>query len=147
MSSLSEMPSISTALAASRLTSSETGGTAPNGSSRPTWQSAVRGRLGYARIQTTGVGDNNVLPPAMGRLRVVSYTMIAHATVDVVWKSGARPLSGPMQLLAGDTLSVQGSIDEPLLETGPGEKLVLNLSAPVLLNGHLTYFEVHPFRD
>lgn len=95
----------------------------------------------FASIRLSAAGDTTLVADVVGRIQVVSYLLVAGNAVDVLWRSGGRPISGVLGLAAGESVHVQGTRREPLLETDPGEELVLNLSAAAMVGGHLTYVE------
>ncbi len=103
----------------------------------------------YAVVNATASGDNTVIAAVAGKkLRVVGYSTASAGTVTVKWKSGASvDLSGPMPMVAaGSGQGVLGSgtymAEYGVLETDVGLALVLNLSAAVVVGGHLVYREV-----
>lgn len=99
----------------------------------------------FAPIRARDSGDNTIIGPSsggvVGRLQVVSYVLVAKTAVDVLWKAGGREISGTLGLGATSAVSARGTRREPLLETDPGEELLLNLSAAVTVGGHLAYVE------
>lgn len=94
-----------------------------------------------AVIEHAASGDNTVVA-AQGpgkSIKVLGYTMIGAGTVNARWKSGAsNNRSGPMTLTAGTGASPAVTTDGQFV-CEPNEALVLNLSAAVAVNGHVTY--------
>lgn len=99
----------------------------------------------YALIDTAVSGDNTIVAAAPGRkIRVIAYLAIAGGDVSIRWKSGSTSLSGAMALAANGGAAPAGAGESPsgyigLMETAPGQALVLNLSGAVQVSGHLTY--------
>ncbi len=97
--------------------------------------------LRFETIEASQAGDTVVVGNVVGRIQVISYALVAKAAVDVVWRSGLRPVSGVLGLGAGGAVALAGSRQNPLLETDPGEELVLNLAGAVVVGGHVAYVE------
>lgn len=100
----------------------------------------------YAVVNATASGSNEILPSIGGRsYRVLSYTIIAATAVVVTWKSGSTAISGPMALTDNggaavpNTGSGVGGVQMGVFETARGAALNLDLSAAVVVGGHLTY--------
>ena len=99
----------------------------------------------YGVINTASSGDNTVIPAIAGmRIRVVGYTVLAAGAVVVTWKSASTALSGPMAIgtTVGLSLAQNQTSDQSefgIIQTAPGEALVLGLSAAVQVGGHLNY--------
>ena len=98
----------------------------------------------YGVINTASSGDTTIVPAIAGmRIRVVGYTAFAAGAV-VAWKSASTALSGPMTIGGSGGLSVaQNQTTEQsefgIIQTAPGEALVLGLSAAVQVGGHINY--------
>lgn len=99
------------------------------------------GPIKHAVISAAGVGDNTVVENTGSGKRVVilSYVLVAAGAVSIQWQDETSNLSGVMPLAANGGIAARGSQEEPLLETGVGSDLQLNLSAAVAVTGHLTY--------
>lgn len=99
----------------------------------------------YGVINTASSGDTTIIPAIAGmRIRVVGYTALAAGTVVVTWKSASTALSGPMTIggSVGLSMAQNQSTDQSefgIIQTAPGEALVLGLSAAVQVGGHLNY--------
>jgi hypothetical protein len=100
----------------------------------------------YAAISASSSGDNTIVAALDGqKIVLLNYTLIAAGNVGVTWKSGASTsLSGAMAMAANGGAAPSAGPLTPagvvgLLETAPGEALVLGLSAAVAVGGHITY--------
>jgi hypothetical protein len=100
----------------------------------------------YAVISASASGDNTIVAAATNgrKIRVQNYTFIAAGDVSVTWKSGSVAISGAMPLAAnGGAAPSAGAATatglDGVLETVGGQALVLNLSAAILVAGHLRY--------
>jgi hypothetical protein len=102
-------------------------------------------RVKYAKIDQAASTDIVAAPGSGNKIRVISYMLVA-AAVGVVtkWNSGTTPtnLTGSMTMIAGTPLALAGSIESPLLECGPGEKLTLTQAGAVQVSGHVAYMIV-----
>lgn len=99
----------------------------------------------FAPVDVSAAGDTTVVvaDTAGRRVKLLSYLLVAGGTTTVRWKDGAGALlSGPIPLILNSGVaSPLGTPDGRwLLETAPDQGLVLNLSAPVAVGGHLSYF-------
>lgn len=100
-----------------------------------------------AVINTAVIGANTIVAAVVGkRIRLLNYTIVVGGTVIVTWKSASTNLSGPMPMVANDSLSASAGESMPvgmvpLMQTGVNEALVLDLSTAVQVSGHLTYYE------
>lgn len=104
-----------------------------------------------APISAAASGDNTVVPAVAGRaIRVLAYTFVAAGAVNATWKdgtggtaeSGAMPLAA--QTVVSATCQAMSKYELPLglFEITAGNALVLNLSAAVLVAGHVSYILV-----
>lgn len=100
----------------------------------------------YAKIDAGTIGDHTVVaaPAAWQKIRVQSYTLIAAGDVSVTSKSGSTEISGTMPLAANGGLAPSAGSSSAIgpdgvLQCAGGEALILNLSAPVAVGGHLRY--------
>ena len=97
----------------------------------------------FLPVDVSAAGDNLVVrgDPAM-KIRVFAYFLVPSGVVSVRWKSGLdRVLSGLMNISTGAPLASQLGSETAgwLMETDPGQDLILNLSAAVQVGGHLSY--------
>ena len=100
----------------------------------------------YAKIDASTTGDHTVVaaPAAWQKIRVQGYALIAAGEVAVTWKSGATEISGAMPIAANGGLAPSAGSSSAIgpdgvLQCAGGEALVLNLSAPVAVGGHLRF--------
>lgn len=104
-----------------------------------------------APINASASGDNTIVLAVTGRaIRVLSYTFVAAGAVSATWKdgtggaaeSGAMPLAA--QTVVSATCQAMSKYELPigLFEVTAGNALVLNLSAAVLVAGHVSYILV-----
>jgi hypothetical protein len=104
----------------------------------------------FAKIDVATNGDSTIVAAvANKRIRVLAYTFITDTDTIVTFKSASTEVSGPMAIAA--TGGIAASIGQlgtggmgtfGLLETEPGQALVLNLSDVANLGGHCTYYLV-----
>jgi hypothetical protein len=95
-----------------------------------------------AIIAAASSGDNTILAAVAGkRFRVTSYVLVAAGAVSAKWRSATNDMSGAMALAANGGVSADDAA-AGVLETNPGEALVINLSGAVATAGHLTYVEL-----
>lgn len=95
-----------------------------------------------AVISAAASGDNTVVAAVPNKsIRVIDYSAISAGTVTTKWRSGSTDISGPMPLVANSQARTDNTATG-VLETVPGQALVLNLSAAIAVGGHLTYVEV-----
>ena len=97
----------------------------------------------FLPIDVSAAGDNVVVrgDPAM-KIRVFAYLLVPAGVVTAIWKSGLdKQLSGRLPFSIGTPLASQLGSEQAgwLMETDPGQDLILNLSAAVQLGGHLSY--------
>lgn len=99
----------------------------------------------YAVVSASSSGSNTVIAAVTNkRIRVLSYVIVAAGAVSVTWRSASTDISGAMPLAAngGAAPSAGQAVPAGLIgqfETAQGEALNMNLSAAVLVAGHLTY--------
>lgn len=101
-------------------------------------------RLKHIPVTQTATSDIIAAPSGstLGqKIRVTSYVLVASAPVTVQWNSGTGPTprSGVISLIAGTPLTLQGTQEAPVLETGSNEKLTLTQVGAGTVAGHLTY--------
>jgi len=93
-------------------------------------------------VSVAGSGNNTLVTGVAGHLyKVTSYALVANGTVGVKFISGSTDISGVMPLIVNSGVSATGSREDPLLETLPGDNLIINLSAAVAVTGHLSYVD------
>jgi len=96
-------------------------------------------KVRHAKINASSSGDNTVIPAVSGKyLIVLAYNFVCGGDVDVKWKSGSTDISGAAPFISTTGKVVTGG-QWPVLKTGLGEALVMNLSASVQVGGELTY--------
>ena len=101
-----------------------------------------------ALIAATLSGDNTILTGTPGKkIRVLGYTISFSTNNTAQWKSGSTNISGVMHYASGGSITFHlgdswASGGLPVLETGVGEDLILNLGGAITAGGHLTYYEV-----
>lgn len=98
----------------------------------------------FAPISAASSGDNTLVAAVAGKkIRVIFYTMIAAAAVDVRFESGAggTALTGVMNLPAAGNGAAPSCGIYGCFETAAGALLNLELSGAVSVGGHLTYVE------
>jgi hypothetical protein len=101
---------------------------------------AFVGAIATAPINTAASGDTTIVAAQPGkRVFVFGYVLVASGAVTVQWKSGANALTGAMALAANGGLVVNGSPDTMMLQTNPGEALILTLGGAVQASGHVMY--------
>jgi hypothetical protein len=97
----------------------------------------------FATISFNSSGANTaVAAVASKRIRVLSYTLIANAAVNVKFQSSTTSdITGLLYLAANTGASVAYS-PVGLFQTVAGEALSINLSGAIAVGGHLVYVEV-----
>ena len=92
-------------------------------------------------ISAASSGNNTLLAASTGyKIRVLSYTLVAAATVTASFQDGAggTALTGAMTLIAGVPLVVNLQ-KEGHFQTTVSTLLNLSLGGAVQVSGHLTY--------
>lgn len=98
---------------------------------------------GSAAINISTLGDNTIIAGSPGtKIKVVTILFTAAGEVDITFKSGTTPLSGPLDF---------GGTNEPMGIVachGPGplpcqtaEDFIINLSGAVQVSGYCTYYK------
>jgi len=87
-----------------------------------------------ASIDQATSGDRTIVAAVAGKQIVVLNYLMTTTTNTVIWKSGSTVISGAID----ESHSVRDP-DAGLIETAPGEALVLNLSSTAQVSGYLTY--------
>lgn len=101
-----------------------------------------------AIVSASTAGDHTIIPAIAGKkIRVLAYIITSHQNNFVVWKSGSTAISGELHMPGGGNLAIHlgdnwPSGGLPVLQTGAGEALVLDLDQSHVIGGHLTYVEV-----
>jgi hypothetical protein len=102
-------------------------------------------------------GVNLIVPVTGGRIWVMSYVLVCATPVNVTWGGGndqafrnfqgnEGPSAGLLSFGANTGASSNaGAWPNYLFATDPGEGLCLNLSANVVVGGHLSYYVGDPF--
>lgn len=93
----------------------------------------------FAKIAATSSGNTDIVAAVTGRrIRVVKFTLITDAAVDVKFVGGSTDLTGLLSLAA------DGGLRETFDPTGhfqtePGEALKINLGGAAVVGGYLQY--------
>ena len=101
-----------------------------------------------AAVATAAAGPTVIVAgKANRRIRVLGYIVTSHLSNYIVWKSGTTALSGQMHMAAGSNIALHlGDLWQsgglPVLQTAPGEDLVIDLDVAQVVGGHVTYVEV-----
>jgi hypothetical protein len=107
--------------------------------------------LQFGKIDVTAAGDTVIVTGStfpQKRIRVLSYTFLADANVNVTWKSGSTAISGAMPIIQYGGMHCTSNYLAPggpmaLLSTVNDEdNLVLNLSGPANVQGFITYYAI-----
>lgn len=97
----------------------------------------------FAKIDCSASGVNIIVAAnPSGKIKVLSYFMVADSAVSAKWQSASTDLSGAM------SFSANGGIASPvgtpaggwILETQSNQALNLFLSGSVGVRGHISYF-------
>ena len=97
----------------------------------------------FAVIDDAVSGDNTLVAAVTGKkIRVLNYTLVTSAAVNVRFESGAggTALTGVMEFDANSGASVDCG-HTGCFQTAAGALLNLELSGAVSVDGHLTYIE------
>jgi hypothetical protein len=97
-------------------------------------------RIESVPVNANGLGANVIVPAEPNRIIVVlSYKIVCADAVSVTWESGGGDvLDGPCAFAANGGESTSDS-ENGHFATKRGEALVMDLSAPVQVGGHLKY--------
>ncbi|MDP2319561.1 MAG: hypothetical protein Q8O42_09525 [Acidobacteriota bacterium] len=102
---------------------------------------ATRGNYSFAQINAASSGNNSIVAATGGQtIRVFAWCFIAEGTVKVKWRDNTlgADLHPAQQFYAGGGIVID-PIGEPILVTGAGGALDLNLSAAVQVSGWVLY--------
>lgn len=104
--------------------------------------------MNYAKVDVSASGDSTVVAAVSGRkIRVLTYVLASDTNTKIKFKSDTTDLTGPMALGAysnifnGNTDLTPGGLIG-VLETAPGEALVLNSTVAAAVGGHIVYKEI-----
>lgn len=101
-----------------------------------------------AAVDTAAAGPTVIVAGKTNRrIRVLAYIVSSGFQNYVIWKSGTTALSGQLHMAAGNSIAIHlGDLWQsgglPVLQTAPGEDLVLYLDQAHAVGGHITYVEV-----
>lgn len=102
----------------------------------------------YLKVDISASGDTTVVAAVSGtRIRVITYVLASDTNTKIKFKSGSTDLTGPMSLgsysniFNGNTDLTPGGLIG-VLETEPGEALIINSSVTSAVGGHIVYKEV-----
>ncbi len=98
----------------------------------------------FVSINVSAGGNNTIVAAVPGKnIIVLLYVVVCAATVALTWESsGGLILDGPCNFLDHSGISVPMSTNGHF-QTVKGEGLILNLSSPVQVGGHLVYALSH----
>ncbi len=81
-----------------------------------------------------------VAADANNKIKVTAFFLVAAGAVVVTFQSGANPITGPMNMIAGTPLSMDtGDEFGHLFETALNQALNLNMGAAVQVSGFIAY--------
>lgn len=96
----------------------------------------------YAVITTSASGATAIVAAVTGKkIRVIAYSVVANAAVNVKWQSGTTDVTG-LKYLAANGGIVQGYNPAGWFQTASAEALNINLSGAVAVGGEVVYVEV-----
>lgn len=102
----------------------------------------------YLKVDISASGDTTVVAAVSDtRIRVITYVLASDTNTKIKFKSGGTDLTGPMSLgsysniFNGNTDLTPGGLIG-VLETEPGEALIINSSVTSAVGGHIVYKEV-----
>ena len=99
----------------------------------------------YVKIAASSNGANTLVTGVTGfRIMVLGYVIVASGTVNAKFVDGSTDITGPMNLVANAGVAaalapMSEHSEIGWFQTSSGANLVLNLSAGVEVDGHLTY--------
>ena len=95
----------------------------------------------FSTINATAGGDTTIVPAVSGkRIRVIAYTVVASASVNIKFRSGTTDITGTMRVVEGG--GIAHAFDAGLFQTNVGQPLVINLSTNATVGGYVVYREV-----
>jgi hypothetical protein len=102
----------------------------------------------FAKIDISASGDSTIVAAVDGlKIRVITYVVASDINTKLKFKSSSTDLTGPMSVGAysniynGNTDLMPGGLIG-VLETQPGEALILNSTVAAAVGGHIVYKEV-----
>lgn len=102
----------------------------------------------FAKIDISASGDTTIVAAVDGvKIRVITYIVASDTNTKFKFKSASTDLTGPMSVGAysnifnGNTDLIPGGLIG-VLETQPGEALVLSSTVAAAIGGHIVYKEV-----
>lgn len=102
----------------------------------------------FAKIDISASGDSTIVAAVDGlKIRVITYVVCSDINTKLKFKSASTDLTGPMSVGAysnifnGNTDLIPGGL-VGVLETEPGEALILNSTVTAAVGGHIVYKEV-----
>ena len=102
----------------------------------------------FAKIDISASGDSTIVAAVNGlKIRVITYVIASDINTKLKFKSASTDLTGPMSVGAysnifnGNTDLMPGGLIG-VLETQPGEALILNSTVAAAVGGHIVYKEV-----
>lgn len=99
------------------------------------------GPIKFAAVDVATAGDNTIVAAVSGmRIRVLSLSVVAAASVTAAFKSGSTFITGPLSLEPG--VAIEASSPWGCFQTSPGEVLALDLGSSVQVSGWCTYQEL-----
>lgn len=104
--------------------------------------------MNYAKVDISTSGDSTIVAAVADRkIRVLTYVLATDTNTKLKFKSESTDLTGPISLGAytnifnGNTDLTPGGLIG-VLETQPGEALILNSSVAAAVGGHIVYKEI-----
>lgn len=96
----------------------------------------------FASVSVASSGDNSIVAAdASNKIKLVSYTLVADAAVNVKWRNATTDISGAMAFAANGGAAAISQPSAHLMETSVNSALQLNLSSAVGVRGHISYFK------
>lgn len=102
----------------------------------------------YAKVDVSTSGDSTIVAAVPERkIRVITYVLASDTNTKIKFKSESTDLTGPMSLGAysnifnGNTDLMPGGLIG-VMETQPGEALILNSTVAAAVGGHIVYKEI-----
>jgi hypothetical protein len=102
----------------------------------------------FAKIDISTTGDSTIVAAVDGvKIRVITYVVSSDINTKIKFKSASTDLTGPMSVGAytnifnGNTDLMPGGL-VGVLETQPGEALIISSTVAAAVGGHIVYKEV-----